>query len=96
LFYATNAQDQVVVVTEDNEMKQLCEKLGVRTMNSFEQDNLKPGDNYKRISEGMNDFPMVGQFLTTLFPVGHFKSTTPNDELFLSRVTSLEKWLRMS
>lgn len=43
------------------------------------------------------DWPiMVGQFLTTLLPVGHIKSTVPNDEEFITRVSSMSKWLKIT
>lgn len=96
LFFATNAKDQVIVVTEKMEIKDFCAKHGVETASSFEWSSLAAGDNYKEINGPMDAFPMVGHFLTTMFPVGHIKSTMSNDDVFLARVTSLEKWLRIS
>ncbi len=96
LFFATNAKDQVVVVTEKGEIKSLCLKHGIETVGAVDKHSLSPGDNYQEIVGPMDTFPMVGHFITTLFPVGHIKSTMSNDDEFLARVTILQKWLRIS
>lgn len=96
LFFATNAECQVVVATENASVKEFCAKRGVTTVNAVDESSLKPGDNYKDITAPTVTFPMVGNFIMTLFPVGHIKSTTPNDEEFIMRVCGLGKWLRMS
>ncbi|KAL3942354.1 MAG: hypothetical protein SGARI_000295 [Bacillariaceae sp.] len=96
VFLATNAKDQVIVASTDSKVKKVCETLGLRVVDSANESSLAPGDNYKEISGPMTEFPMVGQFMTTLFPVGHIKSTTPNDQEFLGRVVQLDKWLKMS
>lgn len=66
-------------------------------MSNVDESSLKPGDNYMDItSTPLARFPMVGNLITTLFPVGHIKSTTPNDREFVARVCNLEKWLKIS
>jgi hypothetical protein len=96
LFFATNARDQVIVVTENAGIKRICIKNGVKTLNTVDERSFAPGDNYKEIVGPMATFPMVGQFITTLFPVGHIKTTIPNDEEFLRRVVTLNKWLKLT
>jgi hypothetical protein len=96
LFFATNAKDQVVVVTEKSEIKGLCSKHGIETLSLIEKSSLSPGDNYKELKSCLDTFVMVGHFITTLFPIGHIKSTMPNDDEFLARATTLTKWLRIS
>jgi hypothetical protein len=93
LFLATNAKDQVVVLTENGSIKALCEKHGV-PVKVVNDGSLKPGDNLKDIT-GPTENAMVGQFLTTLFPVGHIKSTRSNDDEFCDRVKVLQKWLKV-
>lgn len=99
LFFATTARDQVVVSVppENQTLTALCEKHGVHTTNSISEDRLLPGDNVYFIKDLPNSqcYPMVGQFLTTLLPVGHIKSTMANDEEFVDRVKGHRKWLRM-
>lgn len=93
LFFATNAKDQVVVVSESQEILDVCAKHGVKTIPSIDKKSLAPGDNHRELVDLMERFAMVSNFVMTLFPVGHIKSTLPNDEQFIARVTPLEKWL---
>ncbi len=95
LFLATNAESQVAVISENGDIKDICEKNGIKTMVTMDESSLKPGDNYVDITTPFTSFFMVGNFITTLFPVGHIKSTTPDDEEFIARVSNLEKWLRL-
>jgi hypothetical protein len=95
LFSATNAKDQVVVSTENDTIRSLGEKHGI-PVKAVTEDSLAPGDNLVNISEPMDSYPMVGQFIMTLLPVGHIKSTLPQDEEFVSRVKDLQKWLKMA
>eukprot|EP00536_Pseudo-nitzschia_multiseries_P017700 jgi/Psemu1/299529/fgenesh1_pm.1737_\ len=97
VFFATNAESQVVVATKNEQVKDFCEKHRVGTTDVVdESDSLKPGDNLVDITSPIDKYPMVGNFIMNLFPVGHIKSTTPYDEEFLARVFPREKWLRMS
>lgn len=97
LFFATNAKDQVVVVVPpgNDALSKLCQKHNIATVATASEDALKPGDNVYTVAGPMDNFPMVGQFLTTLLPVGHIKSTLPKDEEFISRVRGLSKWLQV-
>jgi hypothetical protein len=93
LFFATNAKEQVVVVSDNNQIIDICSKHRIKTQSTVDKGSLSPGDNYKEIVGSTNRFAMVGNFITTLFPVGHIKSTVPNDEEFVARVVTSEKWL---
>lgn len=96
VFFATNAESEVVVATENKGIKEFCEKYGVTTSDIVDENSsLKPGDNFVDITTPIARFPMVGNFITTLLPVGHIKSTVPNDEEFILRFCRREKWLRM-
>mmetsp|Transcript_19983 Transcript_19983/g.49720 ORF Transcript_19983/g.49720 Transcript_19983/m.49720 type:complete len:727 (+) Transcript_19983:44-2224(+) len=95
LFFATNADSQVAVVSENADIKDFCDRHGITTLSSMEESSLKSGNNFVDITTPFTTFSMVGNFITTLFPVGHIKSTTPGDEEFIARVSNLEKWLRI-
>ena len=96
LFFVTNAMFQVVVVSDNVDIKDFCARHGVKTTSTMDRSFLKPGDNYIDIVTPFDRFPMVGNFVTTLFPVGHIKSTIRNDKDFVNQVCDLKKWLRLS
>jgi len=101
LFFVTNAKEQVQVVvpSENKTILTLCEKYNIPMLTSISEDTLHPGDNVylvKNLSDTMQGYPMVGQFVTTLLPIGHIKSTLPDDDEFVKAVRVLPKWLKMS
>jgi len=73
-----------------------CGRDGVTAVSSVDESSLKPGENFMDITHPFARFPMVGNFITTVFPVWHITSTTPNDEEFATRLCNLEKWLKIS
>lgn len=94
-FYLTTAKDQVVVVSDRIDIVSNCDKYGIPVTSRVNEAFLPPGDDLKDIVRPLENYPMVGHFLTTLFPVGHLKSSEPNDEEFISRAKNLEKWLKV-
>jgi hypothetical protein len=97
LFYATNGKDSVAVSTENELIRALCQKHGIAvTLKPVQESQLLPGDNLVNIEGPMSDYAMVGQFVSTLLPLGHIKSTLPNDEEFITRVKDLNKWLKLA
>ncbi len=97
LFFATNAKEQVVVSVPAGNVTvaRLCKKHSVFSVAEVNEEMLRPGDNLYSITGPIETFAMAGQFLTTLLPVGHIKSTLPSDEEFVARVRDLPKWLQM-
>jgi hypothetical protein len=47
-------------------------------------------------TSSLEQFPMVGQFVSLYFPMGHVKSTQLNDEAFVDFFSTSNKWLRMN
>merc|ERR1712048_811840 len=41
-------------------------------------------------------FPLAAHFISTLFPMGHVKSTLPKHEAFVEVFINSPKWLRMA
>ena len=52
-------------------------------------------DPFNVITPALEGFPLVGQFVSTLFCVGHIKSTTPNDDAFVRNFSDSPKWLKI-
>ncbi len=48
---------------------------------------------YNVISPGMDEYPLVGQFVSLLFCVGHIKSAKSKDDAFIKAFESSPKWL---
>jgi hypothetical protein len=47
-------------------------------------------------TSSLEQFPMVGQFVSLYFPMGHVKSTKLDDEQFVDYFSKSDKWLRMT
>jgi hypothetical protein len=100
LFSATNASEQLQLSVDPNNtaVLDLCKLHAIRhvvdTDQAFDTREFAAGDNVI-LAKPMEDFPMVGQFVSTLFPLGHIKSTQPDDEEFIARAKALDKWLKM-
>lgn len=96
VFFATNAKEQVVIVSSSVAITDLCQKHGIACSATLDRGSLRPGDNFLVISDKQDEFVMAGQFLTTLLPVGHIKSAMPDDTEFLKEAKASAKWLALT
>ena len=100
LFYGTNAKDQLQVSLPKGPLVEVCQRHGISHLVESDEDfssrKLGAGDNVVNVEgeTAATEMPMVGQFVSRLFPVGHIKSTKPNDEEFVARVQACKKWLK--
>eukprot|EP00940_MAST-03C_sp_MAST-3C-sp2_P000267 g267.t1 len=107
-FVLTNASGQVRVSCdpENDAVITALEKTGVdvitQTQSQFGANESAEGSNwYNCIRPGdvsIHDdgvFPLAGQFVSLWFPMGHIKSTKPNDQEFLDAFSKSKKWLKV-
>mmetsp|Transcript_7979 Transcript_7979/g.11613 ORF Transcript_7979/g.11613 Transcript_7979/m.11613 type:complete len:196 (+) Transcript_7979:119-706(+) len=107
-FYATNAREQVelsVHPENDNLLEKLQDhnidsavKCVLEDDSSFEERMIANGDNYYNIvevEEYKDNYPLVGQFLSLYFPLGHIKSTMSDDNEFIEFFEKSDKWLQI-
>mmetsp|Transcript_442 Transcript_442/g.912 ORF Transcript_442/g.912 Transcript_442/m.912 type:complete len:736 (+) Transcript_442:126-2333(+) len=103
-FFATNARDAVELSVEGgapaattvSELKLPGVKVTEETAAALEK-RVKEGGIYNVVRpEPMAEFPMPGQFVSTLLCVGHCKSVQSNDKLFLDLFRSSPKWIRIN
>ena len=76
-------------VEGEGEFVERCDKTNF--YNVVKAEELADGGNTKSLEE----FPLVGHFVSLYFPLGHIKSTTCNDEEFVKFFSASEKWLSM-
>lgn len=105
LFFTTNARDQMELSVDpaNKDLIAICEKHGLthstEDKEAFDKKSktFTPKDifNVVPIIGGKRpEFPMAGQFVSLYFPLGHIKSTMPNDDEFTIKLEQLsKKWL---
>lgn len=100
LFYATNARDQMElsVDPENKDVISICKKREIPMVLQSHDEFLSRSEkclNSVHVHGPMDNFPMVGNFVSLYLPLGHIKSTMLDDEDFIAAFTSSKKWLRM-
>lgn len=102
LFYATNARANVELsVHPDNkDVLHFCGKHHLKSIVQRDADfahrDMAKVWNLVHIDVGpMQHFPMVGHFTSLYLPLGHIKSTKPDDTHFLAKFRTSSKWLTL-
>jgi hypothetical protein len=101
LFWTTNARDQVELSIDPQNSKLIsfCKEHKLPHVEETESamterlESRSDVFNSVAISGPMTSFPMVGQFVSLYFPLGHIKSTMPNDEEFAFYARLSDKWI---
>ena len=112
LFYSTNARSQVELSVDGSNEELLNKlvkhdldshvfRVVVECEETLEHRLNERGDDFYNIVRVPTDssersFPMLGQFVSLYLPLGHIKSTHPNDEEFVKYFGQSEKWLKMA
>ena len=112
LFYSTNARSQVELSVDGSNEELLNKlmkhdldshvfRVVVECEETLERRLNERGDDFYNIVRVPTDssersFPMLGQFVSLYLPLGHIKSTRPNDEEFVKYFGRSEKWLKMA
>lgn len=96
LFTNTNSNDNNDDNTDNN-----VDDIIVIESDLLEKSNNKDNDNDifhiiqmdSSFTKQLKTFPLVGQFVSLFLPLGHIKSTMPNDQEFVLKVRLSKKWL---
>jgi len=100
-FFATTAWPQLVV-SADHTNSKLCADLAALGINVSAESTavfdarVQSEKPFNVITPALDDcFPLVGQFISLHFCVGHIKSTNPNDDAFIAGFSDSPKWLQL-
>eukprot|EP01127_Copromyxa_protea_P007034 TRINITY_DN16971_c0_g1_i1.p1 TRINITY_DN16971_c0_g1~~TRINITY_DN16971_c0_g1_i1.p1 ORF type:complete len:724 (-),score=199.66 TRINITY_DN16971_c0_g1_i1:38-2056(-) len=102
-FYITNAAEQVTV-TCDPANSAVLEKMlkldGVRVYSEAEEvfqnrTNIMDSTWNTIYPSAVEEFPLVGHFVSLLVPLGHVKSTKKDDKEFVQYFKNSPKWLKL-
>ena len=82
------------------DLRQEALRVHVQFTHSLWRPELLPGCNRRynvihAAAAAPANLPLAGQFVSTLFCVGHVKSTASDDESFFDEFTPSQKWLQM-
>lgn len=106
-FYVTNARGQAELSVDPANGTLLSKLKGLGIEANVEDDAAyegrvkksgEAGNIYNAVTVeagGMAEYPMVGQFVSLCFPLGHIKSTMSGDEEFVEYFMKSEKWLKL-
>ena len=102
IFHATSARDQIELVIDpsNTDLVDICQRHKLRhTVKEIDETNdFACREDVFNVVRGnvvkpMKTYPMAGNYVSLFLPLGHIKSTKPNDEEFLLRAKLSDKWI---
>lgn len=109
-FYVTNARNQLQLsidsgaseLLQDHTFSKYCNKLNIVVedetsfFNQTEESSNSKFYNVVFARKQLEPFPMVGNWVSRLLLQGHIKSTSSNDQQFISNFKDSPKWLKLA
>jgi hypothetical protein len=73
----------------------IFDSIEVQTQLEFTHEAQQKTYNTVRLPGVLTEFPIVSHFVSTLFCLGHIKSTKSKDEQFIKAFENSAKWLKV-
>lgn len=96
-FFMTNAHDQLVLSVPDGMYDDMCQAVEGTDISVVNGPHAEEAvwNTVSSATSAEHGFPMVGQWLSLIFPMGHIKSVESDHRHFVDVFSASPKWLQM-